>query len=346
MKTGSQNGKGRGILLLGHGSKVAEANETLRRVAAAVEREGGYPMVLPAFLQMERPDFREAVDTMVERGCKEITVMPYFLYSGAHVTKDLPSEISAVKAKYPDINVKVTGNLGYHGNLIDIIIERVEEAGSTDGIGPYARPFTQHPIEKESFRIIEEELGSPRFSGGELEVLKRVVHSTADFGFKEILRFSPGAMDAGISAIRGGGNVITDVRMSEAGISKDRLGSFGGRVFCFSSDKDVIRRAASEGVTKTAASMRKAAEYMNGGIVAIGNAPTALLELLKMAGEGAARPALVIGVPVGFVGAAEAKEALKKSGLDYIVTDGRKGGSTVAVAIVNAIVIQAAIMRP
>jgi len=332
------NGR-KAIMLLGHGSKALEANETLRKVAASVKERGGYGMVLPAFLQMEKPDFQEAADMLVASGFDDITVMPYFLYMGLHVTKDLPAEMEEAQRRHAGLKVGLTQNLGFHDKLIDITIQRIEE--SIGGEGGAAGKLCQHPIEKESFRIIGEELDESAFPADELPIIKRVIHTTADFEFKDILRFTPGAVASGVRAIREGANIITDVRMVESGIMKYRLDPFGARTYCFSSDRSVSEMAASQGMTKTAASMRKAAGLMEGAIVAIGNAPTALFELLKMVAGGGPRPALIIGVPVGFVGAAESKEALDRSGLASIFTKGRKGGSTVAVAIVNALAILA-----
>ena len=348
-----------GLLVLGHGSKLREANDTLRRVAGSIkERASAYSKVVPAFLQMERPDFGAAVDALASDGIEDIVVMPYFLYPGAHVTKDLPAEIEAAKARHPQLRFAVTGNIGYHEKLIEIVLERI---GQTLPSPPFYPPYpplvkggikggsrrasiplcSQHPIEKESFRIISEELGAAEFNEAELPVIKRVIHSTADFEYKDIIRFSPLALASGMAALRAGKPVITDVRMVEAGISKDRLGPLGGRVYCFSSDADVIERAMSTGATRTAISMEKAAPYIQGAVVAIGNAPTALNALLRLCREKNIRPALVVGVPVGFVGAEESKEELMRSGLEHITTAGRKGGSTVAVAIVNALLIEA-----
>lgn len=330
------SGKRKAVLLLGHGSKAKEANETLREVAREVEATGCYDAVLPAFLQLEKPDFQEGVDELVGRGFTDIAVMPYFLYMGLHVTKDLPNEMEESKARHKGLEIRLTRNIGFDKRLVDITIERIEES-----IGEGASPEGQHPIERESFNIIEKELGATTHRASELPVLKRVIHTTADFEYKEILKFSPGAIEAGCAALRAGRAIVTDVRMVEAGIMKYRLLS-GTRVLCFSSDKDVEKTAKVEGITKTAASMRKAAPSMEGGVVAIGNAPTALNELLSLIRKGKARPALVIGVPVGFVGAEEAKAELMKSNVPFIASSGRKGGSTVAVAIVNALLIEAA----
>jgi precorrin-8X/cobalt-precorrin-8 methylmutase len=330
-----------GVLLLGHGSRVAEANDPLRDVARAVERRwlGGECACEPAFLQFEKPDFQEAVERLASRGVGEIVVMPYFLYMGNHVRQDIPSELEAARARYPQINFTVADNLGYHRSLVDITLERISAAVKPGG---HVKPPAIHPIEKESFDIISTELDESAFSHAELPIIKRVIHATADYDFAKILSFSPGAIEAGIRALRAGADIITDVRMIEAGISAGRLAFLGpGRVRCFSSDADVAAMAERENITKTAASMRKAAEFLGGAVAVIGNAPTALNELLSLAAENKTAPALIIGVPVGFVGAVEAKDALMKSGREHISTIGRKGGSTVAVAIVNALLMEA-----
>ena len=332
------------ILLLGHGSKLKEANDTLRRVAATLTERSGFGYVQSAFLQMEEPDIRTAVALLVDKGFAEFIVMPYFLYPGAHVTQDIPEELEKARTDHPQIRFTMTESLGFHDRLIDITLERISELenGAVDKTltSKEAVFQVQHPIEKESFRIITEELGETDFTDLELQVVKRVIHTTADFEFKDILKISPGAIASGVRAIADGKNIITDVRMVEAGIMKYRTAPFGAKVTCFSSDAKAQRLAEAENLTKTAASMRIAAEGMEGAIVAIGNAPTALNELLDLIEAGKARPALVIGVPVGFVGAKEAKDKLfASSGVEFITALGRKGGSTVAVSIVNALAI-------
>ena len=177
--------------------------------------------------------------------------------------------------------------------------------------------------------------------------MKRIIHTTADFEYVEIVRFGNNAIEAGMDAISKGADIITDVKMVEVGISKERLDKFGGKVKCFVADEDVVQYAKSTGITKTAAAMRKAIEFTShiphptSQIIAVGNAPTALMELTRMIKEGKARPALVIGVPVGFVDAEESKEGLMGLDVPYISIKGRKGGSTVAVAIVNALLMMA-----
>lgn len=332
------------VLLLGHGSPISEANEPLRQVADEIRRRGLYDLVEAAFLQFEEPDFQKGVDILAGRGATEIALMPFFLYTGAHVSKDLPRELDEAKGRYGRIRFRMTRNIGYDPRLVDIAVERIEEAAAPgEGVGDgRAAPADRHPIEAESFRIIEEEIDLAGFGPVEREVVKRVIHATADFDFRDILAFSPGAVKAGCAAFARGAPVITDVRMVEAGISRARLGGFGSRLFCFSSDADVVAAARRRGMTRTAASMRKAAGLLDGAVVVIGNAPTALVELIKMAAEGGPRPSLVVGLPVGFVGAAESKQALMDSGLEYITSAGRKGGTSAAVAAVNALLIECA----
>ncbi|HVR87100.1 MAG TPA: precorrin-8X methylmutase [Planctomycetota bacterium] len=198
------------------------------------------------------------------------------------------------------------------------------------------RILNPEAIEAESFRIIESELGPHSFSPDEFAIVQRAIHSTADFDFARTIRFHPDAIRSGLGAIRAGRNIVADVQMIQAGINKTGLKKYGGDVLCFIGDPDVTEKAKAEGVTRAILSMRKAAEQGPGAIYAIGNAPTALLELVRLADV--AKPALVVGVPVGFVSAAESKDELARTALPYITALGRKGGTPVAVSIVNALI--------
>ncbi len=192
-------------------------------------------------------------------------------------------------------------------------------------------------IETRSFEIITEELGSHVFrSEAEARIIKRIIHTTADFDFAGLTQISNGAIEAGMQAIRAGAHIVTDTRMAASGINKTRLAQYGGEVRCFIGDDDVATEAKTEGITRAMISMRKAAQDPANRIFAIGNAPTALFALKELIEQGHIRPALIIGVPVGFVGAAESKAALETLAVPHIVTRGRKGGSAIAACIVNA----------
>jgi precorrin-8X/cobalt-precorrin-8 methylmutase len=196
-------------------------------------------------------------------------------------------------------------------------------------------------IEDGSFAIIDAEAGAHEFAPSEWQVVRRVIHATADFEFKTLMRFSPEAVRAGITALKGGCNVIADVKMILAGLNEERLASYGCKTHCFISDEDVIASAKSANSTRAIEAMRKAHRLglLDGAVVAVGNAPTALIELARLVKEEGARPALVIGVPVGFVSAAESKEIALASPAPHIVARGRKGGSTIAVAIIHALLL-------
>ncbi|SFS53351.1 precorrin-8X methylmutase [Marininema halotolerans] len=200
-------------------------------------------------------------------------------------------------------------------------------------------PVTTRPqeIEDLSFRMITEELGAHSYSPEEFRVVQRVIHASADFDLGRSFVFHPKAVKAGVEAIRKGCAVIADVQMVQVGISKPRLSQFGGDVRVYISDKDVMQEAKKLETTRAIISMRKAVRDVKGGIYVIGNAPTALLELIRLVKKGEAKPDLIIGVPVGFVSAAESKEELEKVEVPYITNRGRKGGSPTAVAAINAL---------
>jgi precorrin-8X/cobalt-precorrin-8 methylmutase len=205
------------------------------------------------------------------------------------------------------------------------------------------KPLTVQPqeIEDKSFEIIAEELGEHPFTDEQFPVVQRVIHASADFELGRSLVFHPDAVQAGIRAIRSGKIVVADVQMVQVGISKARIEKYGGQVKVYISDPDVIEEAKRLNTTRAIVSMRKAVKEAEGGIFAIGNAPTALLELIRLVKEGEAKPGLIIGMPVGFVSAAESKEELAKLDVPFITNMGRKGGSPVTVAAVNALSLMA-----
>lgn len=192
-------------------------------------------------------------------------------------------------------------------------------------------------IEKRSFEIIESQVDKKLIDQKEWPVIRRVIHTTADFDFAKLLDFSEDAIDTGVAALKSGFNIVTDTRMAMAGINKKNLGILGCGVQCFIRDPRIAQIAKEQGITRSMASMIIASKDEKNKIFALGNAPTALFKLIELIDSGITKPALIIGVPVGFVGAEESKEALSKLSVPYIVTRGRKGGSPIAAAIVNAL---------
>lgn len=194
-------------------------------------------------------------------------------------------------------------------------------------------------IEKRSFEILEEEIDFE--VPEELKPLVyRIIHTTADFEYAKILEIFPGAVQKGMAAIKNGCRIYADTNMIKAGVNKKILEKYNSEIYTLVADDEVVAEAKERGVTRSIVGLEKACKDSRTKIFAIGNAPTALFTLREMIRNGGTRPELVIGVPVGFVGAAESKEEFKSSGVPYIITKGRKGGSTIAVAALNAIMYQ------
>ena len=192
-------------------------------------------------------------------------------------------------------------------------------------------------IEARSMEIIQSELGERSFPPEILPVVTRVIHTTADFDYADNLVFSSGAVEKGVAALKAGCVIVTDTQMARSGVNKRVLEKFGGEALCFMSDPDVAAEAKERGVTRAAVSMERAARLDRPLILALGNAPTALVRTCELLEAGALKPELIIGVPVGFVNVVESKELLLTEDVPYIVARGRKGGSNVAAAICNAL---------
>ena len=191
-------------------------------------------------------------------------------------------------------------------------------------------------IEKRSFELIEAEMTTNPPEDIK-PIMKRVIHTTADFEYEHTLTFSQNVVAIAKEAIRNGACVVTDTNMVRAGINKKKLAEYGGEVFCFMADDDVCEDAKKSGSTRASASMEKATKLNQKLIFAIGNAPTALVKLRELIDEGKLKPELIIGVPVGFVNVVASKELILETDIPYIIAKGRKGGSNVAAAIVNAL---------
>jgi len=192
-------------------------------------------------------------------------------------------------------------------------------------------------IEKRSFEIITEELKGRTFPADTELVVKRCIHTSADFDYADNLCFSEDVVAKAINAIKNGACIITDTQMARSGINKKALAKYGGEVYCFMADEDVAEAAKANGTTRATASMDKAAALYKPLIFAVGNAPTALVRLYELIEEGTLKPELIIGAPVGFVNVVQSKELIMKADVPYIVARGRKGGSNIAACICNAL---------
>jgi precorrin-8X/cobalt-precorrin-8 methylmutase len=215
----------------------------------------------------------------------------------------------------------------------------------TDAHGGALLTATGAGIERESFATIDAEAGAHGYNPEQWPIVRRMIHASADFEFNGLTHFHPHAVAAGLAAVRAGAPILADVEMIRAGLSKVRMAAFGCQAYQLIDRPEVIERARAEGTTRAVQAMRQAARegLIDGALVGIGNAPTALLEVIRLIEDDGARPALVVGMPVGFVSAADSKAALMATDrVPWIAIDGRKGGSTLVVAAINALMVLAA----
>lgn len=323
------------ILLLGHGSPKKDANK-LDHMAVMLHTmlHAGCTedCVKVAYLQFAEPGIMDTIKDSVAKGAKKVVLHPFFLSAGLHVTKDIPEMIEEARGLYPEVTFIYTEPLGIHEKLAHIVMERISAA---EVLAPAA-------IEKRSFDILSAEADLSGIPADRLPIVQRVIHATADFDFKGTLTFHPDAVAAGLAAIKAGKDILTDVEMVRTGINKKLLSQWGGKVVCELQGSGVGGHGSGE-EKKTRAEQGMETALLsdnNIGIIAIGNAPTALLKVIELfsspAFAGRQLP-LVIGVPVGFVKAVESKALLASQQFPFITAAGRKGGTPVAVAIVNAL---------
>lgn len=322
------------IIIAGHGSPKKEANnlEHVTKLLHNMIHPGcGKNCVRPGYLQFAQPDIMEAIKCCVQDGARKIIIHPYFLMSGMHVTSDIPGIIKEAGEAFPDVEFIYTEPLGIHSKLAQIVQERIQAA-------PGLKP---EEIEKKSFEIISEEIDLSDVPAERLPIIKRVIHSTADFEFRHSLVFHPDAIKTGLAAIKAGKDILTDIEMVKAGINKKLLSRWGGKVVC-NLEGSEGRGHGSENKTRSEMGIESALKEKNNiGIIAIGNAPTALLKTIEILNDPQLQALnsglLVVGVPVGFVKAIESKALLAEQKFPFITNLSRKGGTPVAVAIVNAL---------
>ncbi len=321
------------IIIAGHGSPKKDANniEQIAGLLHSIIHPGcSDDCVKVAYLQFVKPDISDALAACVQDGAKKVIIHPYFLSNGMHVTNDIPEIIKEAGTKYSDVEFIYTEPLGIHNKMAQVVYERINSA---TGLKP-------DKIEERSFEIISDEIDLSDVPEERQPIVKRVIHTTADFEFKSSLSFHHDAVKAGIEAIKAGKDILTDVEMVKTGINKKLLEKWGGKVIC-NIQGSGARGQGSEHITRSEVGIERALKENNNiGIIAIGNAPTALLKTIEIFNDPSCvtdHASLVVGVPVGFVKAIESKTLLAQQQFPYITNISRKGGSTVAVAIVNAL---------
>ena len=327
-----------GIILISHGSKLSSGNDGLFKVADMLRAMNRWNMVEAAFLQLAEPGFVEVVKKTVKRGAERIVVVPLLLFKGNHVYKDIPEMLENEKKKYPQIEFIYANNIGADERIALIAADRIHEVLIERQYGSGRRLEQPQAIVDESFEIINKLVDLESVPELHRPIIQRAIHATGDTEYAYNLIFHPKAVDSGIRSLREGKNIVTDVNMIKSGISKSAVEKFGGKIVCKIADKAVIDDAKRLGKTRAIVAMQHSIKEMGNGIAVIGNAPTALFELINLIKNGLAQPALVIGIPVGFVGAVESKYALKDISIPYVTNTNRKGGSAVAVSIINAII--------
>ncbi len=327
-----------GVILISHGSKLSSGNDGLFKVAEMLRAMNRWDMVEAAFLQLAEPGFPDVVKKTVENGVSRIVVVPLLLFKGNHVYKDIPEMLETEKKNYPQVEFIYSSNIGADERIALIAADRIHEVLIEKQYGNRQRIEQPQAIVDESFEIIEKLVDLESVPERHRPIIQRAIHATGDTEYAYNLIFHPKAVESGICSLRSGKNIVTDVNMVKSGISKGPVEKFGGKIVCKISDKSVIDEARRFGKTRAIVSMQQSTDEMKDGIVVIGNAPTALFELIELIKRGLAQPALVVGIPVGFVGAVEAKYALKDISVPYITNTSRKGGSAVAVSIVNAVI--------
>jgi len=342
-----------GLIIIGHGSKLPHNRENLEKLAEILRKRSKFRTVEISFMVRNKPTIPEAIENLAKKGVSKIVLIPAFIAPGVHTTREIP-ELIELKEKEPFLKERgielVYGEpLGSDERIAEIIEEKALKALGqkpkeanvmTDA---YSIAASKKIIDT-SMQLIREALGDSidNVPASHMPVIERVVHATADPEFAKLLVISEKAVEAGVAAIKASAKIVTDVKMVKAGINEARLKRFGAEILTYIDDERAVKLAKGESLTRSAAAVRLAVkDGLDGAIVLIGNAPTAAFELADAVKQGLAKPALIVAVPVGYVGAAESKETVSKLPIPYIILKGRKGGSTIAVAVFNALLTMA-----
>lgn len=307
----------------------------LEGIRNQLSRHGGHPVSAAIALEEGIAPVQDFLETLSRTGISQLAVLTMD-EDAARVIESFDRMIADIKPEHLDIR-HIFGFIDTQP-FIRAMSEKVRRtfAPSEEDLRPVI--LLPEKIEEESFRIIDETLSGYGLESRWHQVVRRAIHAAADYEMADIMDSHEKALDSIVQALSGGCRIIVDVQMVESGLSKPHLSANGNTVFCHVSDPDVRDEATRLGLTRSTMAMRKAKQAMEGAVVVVGNAPTALFEVVRLIREEGVRPAGIVGVPVGFVGASESKELLSRvSEVPWIVTRGPKGGSTVAVAITNAL---------
>lgn len=332
---------GTGIIVLVHGSRgklgKGDVESALGTIVAGLK-----PYLAPgveivgAALQFNQPSLEEAVEILCSRHIKRIIIVPYFLFAGRHITEHVPQALSGLQQLYPDTRFVVADAMGLDDSFVGLMARRVIKAAPDLAVSIINSRGKS--IETESMQIVDSLLPPlPAMPDEQMAVIKRLVHASGDIEVAKLAVFSAGGVSSGVRAITLGNPIFTDVRMAMTGIDLRLADLFGCTVTCALDSMEIGGRAEMGVNTRTAAGMRNLGGKLDGAIVVIGNAPTALFALLELIDDGSIRPALIVGMPVGFVKAAESKLELMKRDIPYITVTGTRGGSALAAAAVNSL---------
>jgi precorrin-8X/cobalt-precorrin-8 methylmutase len=332
-----------GIIIICHGSRGEQGDIEISKALTRITE--GVKTLLPpglevigAALQFNHPTLEEAVESLAMRDVDQIIIMPYFLFSGRHITEHIPELVNKLKHIYPKKQFIMSNPLGSEEPFISSVAKRIEEAVPTLWVSTRTTPTSPETIERQSMEIVEKFLpSSPNMSVEERSVTKRIVHASGDPQVASLIKFSSSAIPSGLNAIAKGCPIFTDVQMVAAGINNRLAETCGCSISCAMDETKELKQAKEHNITRAAAAMHHLGTRLNGSVIAIGNAPTALLALVDLVDHKEIKPALVVGMPVGFVQAKESKDELMKRNVPYITVVGTRGGSAMAVAAVNAL---------
>lgn len=331
-----------GIIILAHGSRGERGRVDVAEVLGKVTH--GVKAFLPpsvevmgATLQFNHPSLDEAVESLAAQKVSRVVIVPYFLFLGQHITEHIPKLVERLRCLYPEKQFAISGNLGLDEYFIDLVAKRIIEAAPELLPEPHTLSGAPESIEQQSLEIVERLLPPLELSWEERAVVKRLVHAAGDRHLAPLMRFHPTAITVALSAIRLGRPIFTDARMVAVAIDRHLAERFGCGVYCALDGLESAGVAREEGGTRSAKAFSLLGGRLNEAIMAIGNSPTALFALLDLITRKKVAPVVVVGMPVGFVQAKEAKEELMKLDIPYISIVGTRGGSALAAATINAL---------